>query len=34
MRVSDPPVVYPPHRDAASAWDEALERFAAMKERA
>ena len=34
MRVSDPPVVYEPNLSSASAWDEALVRFAAMKERA
>ena len=33
MRVSDPPIVYPPSRNASDAWDEALERFTQLKER-
>ena len=34
MGVSDPPVAYEPDASASAAWDEALARFAAMKEKA
>ena len=34
VRVSDPPIAYEPNPANASAWDEALERFATIKAKA
>lgn len=31
MRVSEPPIVYEPNPERASAWDEALNRFVSMR---